>query len=308
VAARRIGHHPRMDDMDEPRGPRGKRDLPFPYNQDLSGVLRNLNRRTRWGRDKLANDRVTAAFLAAGMRLLVRHLGPGGRQRVNSERLLLGSLSQRRVAEGFAGNPPPFTRYGNGVSMLRDRWSPHSDFVTDLINFAVWRENYRPEFREKRAVDIKRLVHGPDFVRAVHEIAYQHTAEGVGLPTVRLGLALMTAAEGDDEVTRIISTVYEEYLGSWKKLYETVLRERHLRLRKGLTLDDLANALSAATDGMTLRAIGDPAAGVVDHDNRSSLMGTVALAVIHAFLEPDDDPSGLTLEQAVAARFGERSY
>jgi hypothetical protein len=297
-----------MDDVDGPRGPRAKRDLPFPYDQDLSGVLRNLNRRTRWGRDRLANDRVTAAFLAAGTRLLVRHLGPGAQQRVNSERLLLGSLSQRRVAEEFAGNPLPFTRYGNGVSMLRDRWSPHSDFVTDLINFAVWRENYRPEYRQQRVVNIKRLVHGPDFVRAVHEIAYQHTAEGVALPSVRLGLALMTAAEGDDEVTRIISTVYEDYLGSWKKLYDTVLRERHLRLRKGLTLDDLANALSAATDGMTLRAIGDPAAGVVDHDNRSSLMGTVALAVIHAFLEPDDDVSGLTLEQAVAARFDERAY
>jgi hypothetical protein len=142
----------------------------------------------------------------------------------------------------------------------------------------------------------------------VHDIAYQHTAEGVGLPSVRLGLALMTAAEGDDEVTRIISTVYEDYLGSWKKLDETVLRERHLQLRRGLTLDDLANALSAATDGMTLRAIGDPAAGVVDHDNRSSLMGTVALAVIHAFLEPDDDASGLTLEQAIAARFDKRPY
>ncbi|MEV6796200.1 hypothetical protein AB0M87_30315 [Streptomyces sp. NPDC051320] len=297
-----------MNDTDEPRGPRGKRDLPFPYNQDLSGVLRHLNRRTRWGSDRLANDRATASFLAAGMRLLVQHLGPGAQQRVSSERLLLGSLSQRRVAEEFAGNPGPFTRHGNGVSMLRDRWSPHSHFVSDLINFAVWRENYRPAYRKQRAANTERLVHGADFVRAVHDISYQHTAEGVELPSVRLGLALMTAAEGDDEVTRIISTVYEDYLGSWKQLYTAVLRERHLRLRKGLTLDDLANALSAATDGLTLRAIGNPGAGVVDHDNRRSLMGTVALAVIHAFLELDDDATGLTLEQAVAMRFDRRSY
>lgn len=128
-----------MDDIEEPRGPRGKGNLPFPYNQDLSGVLRHLNRRTRWGCDRLANDRTTAAFLAAGMRLLVRHLGPGAQRRVSSERLLLGSLSQRRVAEEFAGNPHPFTRHGNGVSMLRDRWVRHSDFVSDLIGFAVWR-------------------------------------------------------------------------------------------------------------------------------------------------------------------------
>jgi hypothetical protein len=37
-------------------------------------------------------------------------------------------------------------------------------------------------------------------------------------------------------------------------------------------------------------------------------MGTVALAVIHGFLEPDEDASGLTLEQAVAVRFDGRSY
>jgi hypothetical protein len=30
--------------------------------------------------------------------------------------------------------------------------------------------------------------------------------------------------------------------------------------------------------------------------------------MIHAFLEPEDDASGLTLEQAVAARFDERPY
>lgn len=292
-----------MSDKDEPRGPRGKRNLPFPYDQDLSGVLGNLNRRTRWGRDRLANDQVTAAFLLAGMNLLARHTGPGARQRVDSERLLLGSLSQRKVAEEFARNPEPFTRYGNGLSMLRDRWSPHSAFVTDLIKFAMWKENYRPESRQQRADTVKRLVHGPDFVGAVHDIAYQHTAEGVGLPSVRLGLALMTAAEGDEDVTRIITTLYADYLGSWKKVYEAVLRERHLRLRKGLTLDDLADALSVATDGMILRAIGDPGARVVDHERRRSLMGTVALAVIHAFLEPDDDASGLTLERAVAARF-----
>lgn len=296
------------NDTDGPRGPRRKRDLPFPYDQDLSAVLGNLNRRTRLGRVRLANDRVTASLLAAGMRLLVGHIGPGARQRVTSERLLLGSLSQRRVAEEFTRNPLPFPRHGNGVSMLRDRWSPHSGFVTDLINFAVWRENYRPEYREQRTADIKRLVHGPDFVRATHDIAYRHTAEGADLPSVRLGLALMTAVEGDDEVARIISHVYEDYLGSWKELYEAVMRERHLRLRRGLTLDDLANALSAANDGMTLRAIGDPGAGVVDHESRRSLMGAVALAVIYAFLEPDDDASGLTLEQAVAGRFDRRPY
>lgn len=293
----------RMSDMDEPPGLRRKRDLPFPYNQDLSGVLRNLRRRTPMGRRRLANSPETAAFLAAGMRLLDRHFGPGTQQRVNSEFLLLGPLSQRRVADEFHGNPPPFIRDGNGGSMLRDRWEPHSDFIVDLLNFALWRENYRPEHRKQRKANLRRLVRGPDFASAVHEVAHRHTAEGVDLPQVRLSLALMAAAEGDEEVRRIISAVYGDYLGSWKQLYGTVMRVRGLRLREGLTRDDLANVLSAANDGTTLRALGDPGAGVLGHDSDRSLMGLVALAVIYAFLETEEEASGLTLEQAVAARF-----
>jgi hypothetical protein len=293
-----------MANTDEPRATRGrKRDLPFPYDRDLSPVLRNLNRRTRPFRVRLANDPVTAAYLAAGMRLLARHLGPGGGTGADGRRPLLGFLSQRAVTAEVANNPRPFARRAT-VSAMRDRWKSQSEFVADLINFAVWRENYRPGYREQRDVNTERLVHGPDFVRAVHETAYQHTAEGIEMPSVRLGLALMTASEGDTEVREAISAMYEDYLGSWKKLYADVMRERGLRLRPGLTLDDLANALSAATDGMTLRAIGDPGAGVLDDEKRRSLMGTVALAVIHAFLERDDDADGLTLEQAVTARFG----
>ena len=46
-----------------------KQELPYPYNQDLSQVLRNLNRRTPFGRRRQANDPVTAAYLVAAVRL-----------------------------------------------------------------------------------------------------------------------------------------------------------------------------------------------------------------------------------------------
>ena len=63
-----------------------KQQLPFPYNQDLSKVLRHLNRRTPFGRAKLANDPVTAAYIAAATRLVRRHLGPGAeRQQADCE-------------------------------------------------------------------------------------------------------------------------------------------------------------------------------------------------------------------------------
>lgn len=282
-----------------------KARLPYPYDQDLSRVLQHLNRRTRRGRTRLANDPVTASYLKAGMRLLELRLGPGARRRGLGEPLL-GFLSQRAVSAAVGGNPAPFAQQGT-VASLRDRWKAQSDFVADVINFAVWLENYRPGYREQRAANTRKLVSGPDFVRAVHETAYQHTAEGTAIPSVRLSLALMTEAEGDEVVARAISSMYREYLGSWKGLYEAVMRERQLRLRPGLSLDDLANALSAANDGMILRAIGDPGSGVVDESRRRSLMGSVALALIYAFLEPAEKASGLTLEQAVAVEFDGRA-
>jgi hypothetical protein len=82
------------------------------------------------------------------------------------------------------------------------------------------------------------------------------------------------------------------------------MRARGLQLRTGLTLDDLTNALSAATDGTILRASGDPAVSVLDHDRRWSLMGLIALAILNSFLERIDSVDGLTLEQTVAKQLG----
>lgn len=248
---------------------RSSKWLPYPYDLDRSQVLHHVGRhhrtKTQRARARLANDPVTAAYLHAGMRLLSRHLGPGGGpSEGGTQRPLLSFLTQRRVAEEVSRNPGPLRRRGK-VSTLRYRWYSQEDFVADLINFAVWKENYRPEERESREANTERLVHGPDFVRAVHRLCYQHTADGIEKPSVRLALSLMTSAEWDEEVKQAISAMYADYLGSWKTLYEDVLRQRGLRLRPGLTLDDLANALSAATDGVILRAIGDPESGVVDY-------------------------------------------
>ena len=175
--------------------------------------------------------------------------------------------------------------------------------MADLVNFAMWGEIYRPGYRDFQADVAGKLIHGPDFVQAVHQAAYWHTAEGTRLSPVRLSLALMAASEGDHDVTDVISQAYQVYLSSWRGLYQEVTRARRLRLRPGLTPGDLANALSAANNGVTLRAIGDPRAGVLDHAHRKSLMGLIALAIIYAFLEPEDDTDGLTLEQAIAARY-----
>jgi hypothetical protein len=130
---------------DPDRGRRLKQQLPYPYNQDLSRVLRGMKRRnpiTR--RSRQANDPVTAAYLAAAARLIQRHLGPGAIRMQDEQddpdsiqRPLLSFLSLRAVAREVDHNPPPFPRVGR-PSTLRERWSRQSHFIADVLRFGLW--------------------------------------------------------------------------------------------------------------------------------------------------------------------------
>lgn len=238
--------------------------------------------------------------------LLDQHLGPERHCECtphHDSRSLLSFLSQRNIVSALPRIDTKFPKRGSPRS-LRDRWEPHEGFVADLISFVFWIENYRPGFREDRESVTDRLVHDKDFIHAVQDTAYWHTAEGVKLPSVRLSLALMAIAAEDPDTAEAISAAYRDYLGSWQGLYRDVMRARGLQLRTGLTIDDLANALSAAADGTILRASGDPTVSVLDRDRRWSQLGDIVLAILNSFLERSDNPDGLTLEQAVANHLG----
>ncbi|MGW1728703.1 hypothetical protein ACWCQK_38230 [Streptomyces sp. NPDC002306] len=289
-----------MSDHQELKG-----QLPFPYNQDLGKVLTHLDRRTPFSRERLANDPVTAAYLAAAMRLVARHLGPDPVRTPldphdgNSlDRPLLSFLSQRAIAAEVAANPAPFPRQGN-VSTLRSRWRSQSDFVADLINFVMWTGNYPPGFYDQVAAGTERLLEGPDMVDAVHDLAYLNVRDAVSLPAFRLGFAAMVSAEGDDVIGEAISASYEGFLGPWKEVYAALMQARQLQLRPGITLDDVANLLAATVDGLALRSIGDPRSDLIDHERQRSLLGTMALAVVHSCFEPVENAEGTALEEAV---------
>jgi hypothetical protein len=282
----------------------GKRHLPAPYNQDLAGVLLYVKGRSKRDRARKANSLDVASYLHAGMELLDQHLGPGGGctcRHWHDRSRLLSFLSQRCVEDMAQRGPSSF--FKPEARRLRKYWDPHQDFIADLVNFAMWTENYRPGYRDILTDLAGKLASGPDFVQAVHEATYSYAAEGTGQATIRLSLALMAACGEDPDIAAAISRGYRNYLGLWQGLYQEVMSARRLRLRPGLTPRDLTNAISAATDGVILRAAGDPRAGVLDHAHRRSLLGHITLAIIYAFVEPEDDTDGLTLEQAVAARY-----
>lgn len=280
----------------------GKRNLPRPYDEDLSKVLLYVKGRNRREQARKANSLDVASYLHAGMELLDQHLGLGGGcacRHWHDRSRLLSFLSQRCVEEMAQQDPFSFSPPGK-AKRLRNYWDPHQDFIADLVNFAMWAENYRPGYRDILADLTGKLAGGPDFASAVHEATYSYAADGTGQATIRLSLALMAACGEDPDIAAAISRGYRNYLGLWESMYKEVMSARRLRLRPGLTLRDLTNAISAATDGIILRAAGDPQAGVLDRAHGRSLLGHITLSIIYGFCEPEDDADGLPLEQAVA--------
>ncbi|GAA1900844.1 hypothetical protein [Actinomadura bangladeshensis] len=285
-----------------------KQQLPCPYNQDLSSVLRNLDRRTPASRNRLANDPVTAAYLAAGMRLIENHLGPGARRScsdpddLNSiERPMLSFLSQRAVAAEVANNPEPFPQLGS-VSTLRSSWKSQSDFIADLLRFGLWtryQENHCvvTEFTDV----IEGMIAGPNFVRCVQQLGYFDLLTLIDRPRFRLELIAAAGAEGDEVILNAMTENYQDLLGQWKAVFAEILSARGLRLRTGVCLDDLVGIVAAVAEGVALRALTDPQAGVIDHARHRSLLGTASLALIRGCVERTDDTDGLSLEQAVNA-------
>jgi hypothetical protein len=284
-----------------------KHQLPFPYNQDLSKVLRHLDRRTPFSRARLANDPVTAGYIAAAMRMVRQHLGPSAERRLadadddtSVARPLLAFLSQRAVAAEVANNPYPFPRYGN-VSTFRSTWESQSDFIADILSFGLWSAQY-PGVRKDatRDSDAENFIAGDDPVQAIHNLAYWETSAIINSPSFRLRLIAAASAEGDQVISEAMEESYRGGLEPWKEIYEKFIQARGLRLRQGISIYDFANLVSACSAGVALHVLGKPDSDVVDHDNRRSLLGKGGLAIIYGCLERADDPASLTLEQSVA--------
>jgi hypothetical protein len=296
-----------MDDTTRRRAKTLKQELPYPYNQDLSKVLRGLKRRALKSRAKQANDPVTAAYLAAAVRLIQHHLGPGAsRTRADAddddsiERPLLGFLSQRAVAAEVSHNPPPFHRVGR-VSTMRERWRHQSDFVADVLRFGLWAWHYPAPHQDEVADAKEEVVSGPDPVLGLHRMCFWDLTRLLDTPMFRLGLIASAEAEGDPVIGEAISRRHRENSPLWKNFYTEFLRSRGLRIRSGVTLDDCADLLIAVADGLAMRALADPDSRIIDRTRRRCLLSTAAFALIAGCLERADASDGLSLEQAVRA-------
>ncbi|MBO0804032.1 MAG: hypothetical protein J2P25_13285 [Nocardiopsaceae bacterium] len=294
---------------DEPeRGRALKQQLPPPYDQDLSKVLRGLKRRRNpLSRRRQANDPVTAAYLAAAMRLVERHLGPGATRIPDDpgdpdsiDRPLLSFLSQRAVAREVDRNPSPFPRAGR-ISTMRERWEHQSYFIADMLRFGLLASHYPAQHQDEVADAEDEVIRGPDPVRSLHRLCYWYMTRLLGTPAFRLELVAVAAAEGDPVIREAIFERHRENRPLWRTFYDQVLGSRGLRLRPGITPEDCGIILSALADGLAMRALGDSAAPVIDSARRRCLFGTAALMLAAGGVVRADDGDALPLEDAVRA-------
>jgi hypothetical protein len=288
-----------------------KQRLPYPYNLDLSGVLRRLDRRTPGGRDRLANEPVTAAYLAAGMRLIEKNLGPGvARQPAGPEGenaavpAALSFLSQRVVAAEVGNNPEPFHRLGS-TGTLRTTWRSQSDYIADLIGFGLWSYQF-PIAKHSDEVEAakQRLIGGGDFVEEFHRLCYWVLVTLLATPSFRLGLLAAAVAATDEVVARAVADHYRDNRDRWNGLYTAVLAAHQVRPRPGVAPEDVGRMLTALADGFALRGLADPDTPLLDHERQRSLLGTAALAIIRSFGQPSSDTSpAASIDEVVRAMF-----
>ena len=287
-----------------------KSRLPYPFNEDLAPVLHRLNRRTERGRRQLANDPVTAAYLAAALRLVERHLGPRGdqsaggseiREKAPGERAFFAFLSQRSVAAEVAGNPDPFPRRGS-VSTLRTSWRTQSDFLADLLGFVLWTGYYPASYTGLWDGAAEQLAEADDFARAIQEVAYAATAHLLAMVTFRIQLAASIGAQDDAAVRAVLAAKYERGQAIWSGIYTRMITGRGLQLREGVSIGELADILTALVEGCALRAMAEgPETRIVDAAGNRSLLGKAAMAIIRGCMEPKGAQDGLSLAESVNA-------
>jgi hypothetical protein len=118
------------------------------------------------------------------------------------------------------------------------------------------------------------------------------------MPLFRLQLIMAATADRNDGIHEAIANNYAGALEPWKKIYESTFAVRGLQLRKGVTIDQLADMLAALTEGFAVRHLGDPGAPILGDTESGNLLGMAVLGLVHSYLEPVNAPSGKTLREA----------
>ena len=284
-----------------------KRHLPYPYDQDLSGMVTRVKGKRPATRAALPNDPKVASDLRAGVTLIERNLGPqddgsGTDQGVHRPyRSGIRFLTERAVVREMERIEPPFLRL-KGDGPYRSTWATHDDYIDDLLDFLFHPINYDAQYGAAMLTRGDSLIDADTFVEAADHVAFYELQAICRMPLFRLQLMMAATARYDDGIHQAIARNYAAALDPWKKFYESTIAARGFRLCEGVTLDQFADMLAATIEGFAVRHLGDPGAGVLGPDATTvSTASMLCLAVCNSYLEPADGPRQPALRQRFAA-------
>jgi len=279
----------------------GKADLPYPYNQDFSGIVTRVKGVREATRAALVNSPKVASYLKAGANLVEQNLGAcdwadvadAGRKQYWSG---LRFLTERALSREMENLEQPFLRQ-KGDGPYRATWASHDDYLNDLLTFLFHAMNYDPQYDAE--VETRGWLDDEEsFVDAIDRATFAELQAICRMPLFRLQLIMVATADRNDGIHDAIANQYDGALGPWKKIYESTFASRGFQLRPGVTLDQLAYMLAAITEGFALHHLGDPGAGIVgEDDHQDNLVGMAVLGILNSYLEPAGEPSGLTLRE-----------
>ncbi|HEY0533207.1 MAG TPA: hypothetical protein VGD29_16590 [Actinoplanes sp.] len=279
----------------------GKKDLPYPYSQDFSGIVSRVKGVRESTRAALINSLKVASYLKAGANLVERHLGQpldatcagDGKKEFWSG---LHFLSERALSREVAELESPFLRQ-RGTGPYRSTWASHDDYLNDLLSFLFHAMNYDPQYGAGIETRGDWLITGDSFVDAVERATYHELMAICRMPLFRLQLVVVATADRNDGIHESIANQYAGALEPWSKIYEAFMAARGYRLREGITIQEFTNIFAALTEGFAIRHLGDPNAGVAGDDPSGNLLGKAVLGILRGYLVPIDSPDKQTLHE-----------
>jgi hypothetical protein len=280
----------------------GKKDLPFPYSQDFSGIVTRVKGVREATRAALVNSTKVASYLKAGANLVEQNLGaqhsaaPTGEDGRKPYWSGLRFLTERALSREMETLEPPFLRY-KGDGPYRATWASHDDYLNDLLTFLFHAMNYDPQYGAELETRGDWLPVESSFVDAIDRATFHELQAICRMPLFRLQLIMVATADRNDGIHEAISNNYSGALEPWKKIYESTIASRGFRLREGITIEQLTNILAAVTEGFAIHQLGDPGAGIAGDTPAGNLVGMAVLGIMNSYLEPLDDPTGLTLRE-----------
>ncbi|UQU67900.1 hypothetical protein COUCH_17170 [Couchioplanes caeruleus] len=277
----------------------GKKDLPYPYNQDFSGIVTRVKGVREATRAALVNSPKVASYLKAGANLIEQNLGACERAAEADGRKQYWSglrfLTERALSKEMESLEPPFLRQ-KGDGPYRATWASHDDYLNDLLTFMFHAMSYDPQYDAE--VETRGWLDDEEsFVDAIDRATHAELQAICRMPLFRLQLIMVATADRNDGIHDAIANSYAGALEPWKKIYESTFASRGFQLRPGVTLDQLAYMLAAVTEGFALHHLGDPGAGIIGESPEDNLVGMAVLGILNSYLEPVSEPSGLALRE-----------